>query len=175
MTHLFNFFEKRYRDNGDGYVILTDDRPEWLHDAVREAHDDEFPDDWRYEMCRRICGAIDDGYLNDEDGVSEFADGAVDIYNSARLHWLADDMGRVQYVDDARDEGFFEGSADTMEQIGMGQYICIERMARVMLDAWLENGELTCDTCGRVGNEDDGCYHDDPCPDEECDGTVHRN
>ena len=31
-----------------------------------------------------------------------------------------------------------------------------------------------CDECRRVGNEDDGiAAAGDPCPDEECSGTVH--
>ena len=77
--------------------------------------------------------------LTDEDGVSEFTDSAVDIYNGARLNWLADDLSRVNYMDDAKSEGLIDGSADILEQIGVGQYVCIEQMARIILDAWLDN------------------------------------
>lgn len=135
--NLYNYFETKQRDNGETFVCLKDNRPQWLQDAVREAHDDEFPNDWRYAMCRQIAGAIDDGLT--EDYTSEFADGAVDIYNSDRVRWLADDHTRTAYVDEARNEGLMNFEADILEQIGVGQYVCIERMASVMFTAWLEN------------------------------------
>lgn len=31
---------------------------------------------------------------------------------------------------------------------------------------------MTCTECGKVGNEDDLCELGEPCPDEECDGTM---
>ncbi len=36
--------------------------------------------------------------------------------------------------------------------------------------------EFYCDSCGRVGSTDDGISDDgDDCPDEDCDGIVHRD
>ena len=34
--------------------------------------------------------------------------------------------------------------------------------------------EFECDTCGTLGTADDGIWHGAECPDEECDGTIHR-
>lgn len=33
--------------------------------------------------------------------------------------------------------------------------------------------QVTCDTCGTTGNEDDLAFDGDPCPDEDCDGTCY--
>lgn len=31
---------------------------------------------------------------------------------------------------------------------------------------------MHCPTCGRYGNEEDGCEIGEECPDEECDGII---
>jgi hypothetical protein len=34
---------------------------------------------------------------------------------------------------------------------------------------------MHCTGCGRQGTADDLCIVGDPCPDEECDGTIHAH
>ena len=51
-------FETRTRANGDLFHCLKDDRPEWVQDAVREAHGDRMPDDWTYAQCDMAAALI---------------------------------------------------------------------------------------------------------------------
>lgn len=37
----------------------------------------------------------------------------------------------------------------------------------------LRDRRMFCDACHRVGTVEDMCYPDEPCPDEECGGTIH--
>ncbi len=48
-----------------------------------------------------------------------------------------------------------------------GDYIVVDG---VLIDT--RDATFTCDGCGRTGTRDDLCVHGDPCPDEECTGTV---
>jgi hypothetical protein len=34
---------------------------------------------------------------------------------------------------------------------------------------------MRCDTCGRMGTEDDLCVVGDECPDDDCEGTIVPN
>jgi len=134
------FFEVRKRDNGEGFYTLTDDAPEWLRDAVMAAHGEESPNDWRYDMCDSIADRIDDiGDALTDDDAHEIADGLVDIWNAGRTAWLAGDLSRATYVDDAVSECIGDGSS-IIDMIGVGQYLCLRDMASVLIAAQLENG-----------------------------------
>ena len=122
------------------FYTLTDDAPEWLTDAVREAHDDEGPNDWRFETCYRIALAIDeteepaDG-LDVGDFANTTADSLTDVYTSDLLTWLAGHLGRVSDVDDASDDP----KDGIVEVIRYGQYNVIERMTTILAAAYVEN------------------------------------
>jgi hypothetical protein len=59
--NLARWFEKRTRADGDVFVTTKDDAPEWLRDAVREAHQDDPPNDWTYGEAQAACEALDAG------------------------------------------------------------------------------------------------------------------
>lgn len=127
------YFETRTRPSGERYTTLTDDCPDWLHDAVYSAHDGELPNDWRYETLSSIAALIDDGY----DDSGNIADNLVDVYMSDLLHWLAGDINHVAYVDQAtEDYGPAEGLETTIRQ---GQFLAIDQMASTILAAVQEN------------------------------------
>lgn len=108
----------------DTIVVLKDDAPEWVGDLVREAHGADFlPDDWRYAAIRSALGAIA-GEATDEidDLGAEWADGHVDVYTHARLKWLASNLTRVAYCDEAREEYGEARDGGIVGIIGMGQY-----------------------------------------------------
>lgn len=138
-----DYFKIDNRANGEAFVKLADDAPEWVLDAVREAHDGEFPDDWRYEMCERIFDGWHDGDWNpdDDDSMYEFADAAVDIYNMARLQWLAGHLERAAYCDEAVAEYGWESIGDTYGLIGVGQLFCIRQMVDTIARAIVDNHE----------------------------------
>lgn len=108
----------------DTIVVLKDDRPQWVYDLVQAAHGEFFlPDDWRYASIRNALSAIHDDAPDDlDDYAGEWADGNVDTYTMARLQWLASNLQRTFYCDDAA--GAFDPSEDgIVGLIGMGQYM----------------------------------------------------
>jgi hypothetical protein len=125
---IYPYFTRAVRDDGTTYTTLTDEHPDWLHDAVYEAHDDELPNDWRYETCAQVAEAIDEG----DTDASTIADSLTDIYNADLLAWVSGNLGRMSDVDEAMEDG----SHDSLASLLMaGQYRCIERMAQILLDA----------------------------------------
>lgn len=116
-------------------VTLSDDRPDWLYDAVQEAHAGSFPNDWVYSVCKSVCEAIDDGCLTDEDSVHEYADSEVDIYTKDLYQWAADMCLTDVYANaesEASDMGLPE---ETEKRIGVLQYCAIASIARTILSA----------------------------------------
>lgn len=176
---LTRFFQLVPRGNGDVVWSLTDDRPEWLADAVREAHDGEFPDDWRYDTCHGIFSMLDaEDDPFDDDLAHEIADQLVDTYNYDRLKWLSDDMTRIAYCDEAQEDGLTDNHMGVFEAIGAGQYICIRRMVETLQEAMLEarqddDAHFQCSECSKVGTCEDLCGHEDDCPDEDCIGVCY--
>lgn len=108
-------------DGQETYTRLKDGRPDWVQNLVFAAHDDGamFPDDWRYEV---IWGAVEAiAESDDEDDQHVFADGQVDVYTTARFEWLASNLRRQSYVDDAAAEYGMDTSG-IAAIIGLGQY-----------------------------------------------------
>lgn len=123
-----HWFEQTKRDPSDDdsyYVRRKDDAPEWVTDLVYAAHHgwtDWLPDDYRYKWTWYALDAI--AQADDpEDGASEFADGAVDVYTNRLNAWLGSNLNRVSYVDDAREEFFTgESGGSVTDDIMRGQY-----------------------------------------------------
>ena len=87
---------------------LRDDAPEWVREAVREAHDlfDIMPDDLTYELCADAFAAVS-GYASGfwDDDAHDFADSEVSVYTSARMAYISDSWHRRSAADDALAEG----------------------------------------------------------------------
>ena len=129
-------FTQDKRQDGTLYWCLTeqarqsvDDLTEWL----RDLHDEELPNDWRYETIVNICEA-----LMDEDDLSNacpgelaagIANNLTDIYNHSLFQWYADIPSRVDYIEEAVSEGLIDSNADTIARLIVGQSQCIEGMA----------------------------------------------
>ena len=79
-----------------------------MTDAVRAAHDDELPNDSRYELIRDCLQALsDDGVESLEEahhGSLELADGLVPIGTGELLSWFAEMPGRLSSCEEAREE-----------------------------------------------------------------------
>lgn len=117
--------ETRTRDDGERFTTSKDDAPEWVKDLVYTAHGDFPPEDWRYDCIHSALSHIADSGADDaddlDDAAHEFADGHVDVYTGARLQWLASNLDRPGYVDDAVAQ-MGAADLDTTERIGLGQY-----------------------------------------------------
>lgn len=139
MSELRSYFETRTRDNGESFVCLLDSAPEWLRDAVHDAHNGDGPHDWIYCECRDACEAIDHGDLTDDDSVHQYADGRVDMYTRDLYQWAAD-MCLSDTYSHAQSSADDCGDTSTDEKrISVLQYSAIESIARTVLDACLEH------------------------------------
>ena len=98
---------------------LKENAPSELLGAVRMAHGDMLPDDYKYEYIVGALEAIAD-YDGDEDDIEELADDLeADCYDSDLLEWLNSHSIRTWYVDKAVEEMGHGGGI--MEDIAMGQ------------------------------------------------------
>ncbi len=116
------FFETRTRDSGETFETTRDDAPDWIVDMIRDAHGDFLPEDWRYSTIRAALDFIADN-PDAEDYAGEFADEAVDVYSHARLRWLASNLTRASYVDDACEEFGDDRRGGILADIALGQYM----------------------------------------------------
>ena len=131
---LTEHFELKERANGDRFWTLKASRPQWLQDAVRDAHAGESPNDWRYGICHGICEYIDNCDMDETDEVDTFhiADSLVDIYTHDRILWLAERSSRTEYCDEAMDYCEPDSFVDA---IGVGQFLAIRDMAETIIAA----------------------------------------
>lgn len=137
-------FTQNKREDGSTYWCLTDrarqsvdDLTEWLHDL----HDDELPNDWRYETIVSILDALmDTDDLEDwdhHDLACGIADNITDIYNSDLFKWYADHPNRVAYFEVAQEDGLITEDTDTIARLTIGQYECIRSMTHRIIDRLL--------------------------------------
>lgn len=100
MKNLASYFVQKTRSNGETFYTLTDDAPEELLAAVREAHNDALPNDWVYSILADFAHDVGKCAAADEpsDYVYEWADGCVDIYTKPLMQWAAD-MSYTNFVD----------------------------------------------------------------------------
>ncbi len=129
-------FTRDKRDDGSTFWCLTDraDQDD-LVDWVRDLHDDELPNDWRYETIVRICDYLCDltETIDSQSDAHDIAFGAADsitsIYTAELCEWLSNNIGRLSYIDDAQEEGLIPAEADTFKRLQIGQFECIRSMA----------------------------------------------
>jgi hypothetical protein len=114
------WFETATRGDGETYTRTKDGCPEWVQELVYDAHGDFGPDDWRYDCIRAAVDAIADGA--DEDDPGEFADQHADVYTARGLAWLASNLNRVGYVDDAVSEYGYDEGRGIAGMVALGQY-----------------------------------------------------
>jgi hypothetical protein len=141
-----DFFQKSTRDDGSTYVTLTDNRPDWLYDAVYEAHQSDLPNDWIYSECWAAACAIDDGALSDDDDLHEHADSQVDIYTNAVFRWQADMClsSTYSYAEERANE-LGTDTSDMVKAVQTIQYCAIETIASTILQAWRNHEEESSD------------------------------
>jgi len=143
--------ERKTRDNGDAFECFKDGAPEWMTDVMHAAHDTMFPDDWRYACAFAACSEIHD-CAEDRDAdelqdlAHEFADGYVDTYTAARTAWLASNLHRLAYCDEAVEEGLVAADADISDRIAVGQYAEALEVFGAVVGALAERANELSDT-----------------------------
>ena len=127
-------FQELEREDGSQYWTFTDEAEasEELTEFVRELHDKEWPNDWRFETIISIIDRIiehskgSNDYWDDQP--MEIAEALTTIYTGELLQWYADNPSRLDYVDQAREDGIIV-EANTGDQLTQGQHQAIAQMA----------------------------------------------
>lgn len=133
--------ERKKRDGtppDEGYFYtLKDGSPEWMQDAIREAHDAGgiLPNDWIYDKIDTILSKMTDTDPDDwQDRTGEWADSCVDVYNGCRAAWLASNLSFGSIVDEAV-EDLGHSDQGIYGDIGIGQYHFIGQIVQALIDA----------------------------------------
>lgn len=135
-----SYFATETRADGTRYTCLTYAAPDWLMQAVRDAHQGDFPNDWIYEECRAAADAIDEGSIRTCDDIHQHADCRVDVYTKNLYQWAAEFCNSDTFAaaeESADDIGQTSGS--TVDRLATVQYCAIEHIAHVILDAYESN------------------------------------
>lgn len=101
---------------GGEYWRCKDGAPEWVRDMVYEAHGDMLPDDYRYGF---VVAALD---LLRESLVADEARDMIeaDPYTGQLLQWVASNLSRTGYVDEAMDDMGVKGFVPAL---AVGQWL----------------------------------------------------
>lgn len=129
------YFVWRKRDNGEDFVSLADGRPDWLQDAVREAHGDMLPDDRIYRLCSEACEAIGD-WAGEEDG-NIWAESQVNAYTADRLRWALSHLDRLALAEEEYEATGYpsDGTVSVCDILATGQAAEASRVFEAMWNA----------------------------------------
>jgi len=132
------------RDRGQKdrtFFLLEEDQSKLapgLRDAyqtlIRKCHNDELPNDWRYEKIKHLVERLleyEKESLEDyQDILHEVVDSCVDISTSAQFQWLADMPCRAEFMDDS-----YGLDSKTLSQLATArQYEELDFMANTLLN-----------------------------------------
>tara|TARA_R100000664_G_C2654460_1_gene73548 strand:- start:52 stop:504 length:453 start_codon:yes stop_codon:yes gene_type:complete len=122
-------------------IYLKEDQKEKYQDFVRELHDDEFPNHWRYKMIYLLLDQfvnqydLEKLYLNEEnleDSLHEIADSLTDVYNNCLALWLNEFNSRGCI--DLKNLDMDEPNMTIFDLIGKAQYEAIYSMGYQILN-----------------------------------------
>lgn len=131
-------FSEGIRSDGSSFVMLADSASEWMHDAVRHAHHEELPNDWRFAICRELAHALAEHESADtaRDAALDIASDATMVYHRDILRWYADLPSRLDYADSwIADTGTDSVDGGIAGHLYAGQTYCIEQILHGLIDA----------------------------------------
>lgn len=143
---LSSSFVSKERDNGERFYCLSDSTPEWCSTAVMLAHDNELPNDSRYELIRDAAIALSDQQCDSaEDAQEALWELSCDLLPSstaALLQWFADRPSRLSDCDDALEELGSSGSYGSISDLlELGHRRASEAVLSVLITEIEENRE----------------------------------
>lgn len=105
LSQLLSSFEESSRSDGSKHLILSAGSPDWMTEAVREAHDGELPNDSRYQLIRDCLQALsDDGVESQEEAWEasrELSRDLVPTFTGELLQWFSRMPRRLGDCDEA--------------------------------------------------------------------------
>jgi len=131
-----NPFITNERLDGSLYYTLDPNAPEWVLDTVREMHDDELPNDWRWDVAAALWDTLDDGAFHDAWESAQFV---TDRYTAAEAaRWLSEYGSRIAYLDEWVERfGNLDGHPETGGQLLLGaMFMAVHNMADILIDAF---------------------------------------
>ena len=131
-------WEEMPRDDGSTFTALggpDDSLRSIARDAIRAAHEEELPNDWRYAVCK---AATEELLSSGEDAdLSEVASNAAEcistVYTGELLHWYAEVPARISYAEES--EEVYGTAEDLLSRLHLGQHLAAERAALLFLEA----------------------------------------
>jgi hypothetical protein len=104
------FLTTSTRPDGSTFYRLADNAPSWVFKMVHSAHGVLMPDDYRYRWSAYALDAFAD-YDDPETAISELE---AEPYNSQLLAWVASNLSRMDFVDEAISEGCCETLSEAL-------------------------------------------------------------
>lgn len=94
--HLINFLDAFETDPCSDIIQLKEDKKNIYQSFVWELHQEESPNNWRYNTIFYLLDSIVNQYDFEtiEDNIHEIVESQVDIYNHNLCIWLSDDVSR---------------------------------------------------------------------------------
>jgi hypothetical protein len=126
------------RDTTRDIVLPTDSAPEWFTDLCRTAHGTMLPDDWRYEFIDDALSAIADECEDMRDVDDSYP------YTADRLAWLASNIERPGYCDEAAKE-YGVKTGDVLELVTLGMSAEMREVYELVLSALTAQLEAATD------------------------------
>jgi hypothetical protein len=130
-TQLLSYFVIKERENNEKFWC-TSNAPDDVMEMIRECHDDELPNDWRYDT---IVNVLFDLKNNNEPG----GDCGVDCYTSDLIKWLT--PSRMAYIDELQSEELIRPNATMDERIRVAQYHTTEQIISVIRNFMGDNND----------------------------------
>lgn len=105
LSQLLSSFERSSRDDGSEFLKLSSVSPEWMRHAVMAAHDEELPNDSRYQLIRDCLQALsDDGVESQEEALEASLELSPDLIPTSTgelLQWFSEMPRRLGDCDEA--------------------------------------------------------------------------
>ena len=125
------------RQDGSEYVCLWDNQfKDNLQEIIRECHNGEFPNDWRYQIVDSIIDSLYEHFITYNNDLDlddfrdyEIVDNLVDISNYDLTKWLSDNHSRGYFEDDC----FSDNKGGIHDQIRSRQYEEINFIMNMLL------------------------------------------
>jgi hypothetical protein len=135
---LLTRFETKTRNNGSSYMVF-DSHNQHEQDFIATAHgQDMLPDDFRYATIKHILDRLMeyDFEIGDFDDQHVIVDSLVDIYNHYLLQWLASNLNRAEYVNEAVANGMvMEENFGLYRALMAAQYLEIDQIFSQVVNA----------------------------------------
>jgi len=131
-------FEEKHREDGSSFWACVDQVGDDLRDFIRDLHDDELPNNWRYQTIVQILDAIvERSSYSDEWGnaAGEIADQLTSVWTCELAAWVAENGNRASYCDEEVEDGLLLAESSLFERLEAGQRRCIREMAEAVLIA----------------------------------------